>query len=213
MTIGKFLRISAVFVLALFFGLGWVGVYEFFASDSQTPARTSIRKHSSIVQDSPEFISIDDKSFTPPQVDETNPAAFDPEGIYTGPAKLSPSFDFFPTILINNKKLDVDCDHESFGSLIKPTGIFFAGTEDDPDAVQFKIETLRISSGILSFRTERIESTAFGFEGKFLVKGNFYTLDPKKKVLKGTLKRFEDGKQVAETDISFTWSIDLTCVC
>ena len=147
--------------------------------------------------------SIDSKVFTPPQVDETNPEAFDPEGIYE--ATKNNEIKGFE---IKNKNLSFDCDDARFGTLTEPK--LFVTDKND---VVFEAPVLRAENGVLNFVSETKDGTKYIFEGDFLVKGNFYTLDPEKKVVSGKLLKFVGGKKVAETALSFTWSIDLDCVC
>ena len=141
--------------------------------------------------------------FTPPSVDENNPDAFDPEGIYE-PVEVSEIKGFS----IENKILDVDCDAYNFGDSTIPK--LFVVTKDDK---VLDADVLRLGNGRLEFETENSGGVRYEFKGDFLVKGNFYTLDPKKKVVSGTLTKLFEGKKVSETELSFTWSIDLSCVC
>ena len=222
--------------------MGWVGVFRYFANAFEAPVPTP--ETSIFKVEEPEPIpsppappeySMDDKIFTPPQVDENNPEAFDPEGVYTVTGFLNPGEQWsegfsilqyvvkYPEIesmtplglFIYNKKLDVDCDDEDFGKLEPPTGVLFVNNtkRETDEQIGFDIPRFNISEGMIKFSTVEQNGVSFNFDGEFLVKGNFYTLDPKAKVLEGTVTRIENGKKVAETKVSFTWSIDLTCVC
>lgn len=218
MSSSKALRITSIFVAAFLFGLAWVGVFRFFhgylaADNSQAIAPVAERQISEAPAEP--LLSMDDPSFTPPQVDETNPEAFDPEGVYTVDGDLSPAFREFELFTINNKKLDVECDAKDFGSLIAPTGsvIETAAGSTASAGRSLKFQRIEIANTKIYFATEAVNGSRYEFEGNYLVNGNFYTLDPDAKVLRGTLSKFQDGRKVAETEVSFTWSIDLTCVC
>ena len=141
--------------------------------------------------------------FTPPQVDEDNPDAFDPEGIYEASEN-----DLIKGFEIKNKNLQYDCDDARFGTLTDPK--LFVTDKND---IVYRASVLTIENAKLSFVSETLNETKYVFNGDFLVKGNFYTLDPDKKVVKGKLIKFVDGKKVSEADTSFIWSIDLDCVC
>gem|GEM_PF-1439100 len=216
----KLLEMSVVFAFALLLGVGWVGVFRFFANVFETPRPISEIYGRQIEPPTaptlpPDLpaVSMDDKIFTPPQVDENNSEAFDPEGIYTVKGFTNPGFSDVESILISNKKLDVDCDDAEFGKLVEPSGfVLFTNPKSGVEST-LDIEALRISDGGLTFETDPRDGVRYSFAGEFLVRGNFYTLDPDTKVLRGTLAKFKDGKRVAETEVSFTWSIDLTCVC
>ena len=208
----KFFQVSAIFIAAFLFGISWVGIFYLFQYGTREAVfltgQTESKKKTEVLPMSDEF-------FTPPQVDENNPKAFDPEGIYTVTGTISPVFDNFESIVISNKELSVDCDHVDFGKLLKPSGFIYFRTPKAPDEAGSVADfrDLTIGNGLLKFQAISENGVTYSFEGEFLIKGNFYTLDPDAEVLKGTLTKMVDGKTVAETEISFTWSIDLSCVC
>jgi len=208
----KFLQISTIFVTAFLVGIAWVGLFYLLQYGTREAVFLTARPES---VEKNNLLPMTDEFFTPPQVDEDNPDAFDPEGIYTVTKITKPGFRDFDSIVINNKELNVDCDHADFGRLVKPNGlIFFRKPFSSLDGGSgTDIHDILISDGTIKFRTEPENGIRYEFVGEFLVKGNFYALDPDFTVLEGTLTKLVNDKQVAETRASFTWSIDLTCVC
>ncbi len=212
----RVLRITSIFIAAFLFGLAWVGIFRlfhglFFENTAATARPKAVERYPA-PKAAPE-VSMEDSGFTPPSVDETNPEAFDPEGIYTIDGDVDPAFSDFDLFTINNKKLDVECDAKDFGALISPTGFAFETNANTEHGTKWPFDSLRISNGKIKFVTEAVNGTSFAFDGDFTVKGNFYTLDPDARVLEGKLIKFLNGRKVAETEVGFTWSIDLECVC
>jgi len=200
------LKITAAFASTCFVGIGLVYAAGYFGGlFVKLPAAEA-----EVVT-----ISINDKGFTPPQVDEDNPNAFDPEGIYSIVNKTKNVLPEIDSFMIDNKMLSVDCDDERFGSLVKATGgaklLDPASTKEEYEFKNFS--HLKISRNTISFELEAGSNVRYEFSGAFNVKGNFYTLDPNKDVVTGTLTKFVGDKKVSEAEVSFTWSIDLTCVC
>ena len=188
------ININAVFA---FIAASILGVVAVIAVGVAIDAFTSINSSSK------QQLPMTSLEFTPPQVDEDNPDAFDPEGIYEASEN-----DLIKGFEIKNKNLQYDCDDARFGTLTDPK-LFVT----DKNEIVYRASVLTIENAELSFVTETLNETKYVFNGDFLVKGNFYTLDPDKKVVKGKLIKFVDGKKVSEADTSFIWSIDLDCVC
>ncbi len=76
-----------------------------------------------------------------------------------------------------------------------------------------EFEKLSIAVDGVSFSTISAEGISYKFAGKFLKKGNFYTLDPDATVIEGTLSKYQKGKRVAEEKARFTWNPDIECHC
>ncbi len=201
--------------MAFLFGLGWVAVFSFFSgavpSNNLQNNVTPEIEFARVAEKPAAPVSMDDEIFTPPSVDENNPSEFDPEGTYSTDANANIEFSF----VINNKNLSVDCDDKNFGELIKPSGFVFEGdAEEASDASsKFDYTVLKIEKDKIRFETEEKNGVSYEFTGEFIVKGNFYTLDPDTKVIKGELIKKQNGKALERKNIVFNWSLDLDCVC
>ena len=78
---------------------------------------------------------------------------------------------------------------------------------------ELEFRSITIKNGKLKIVTESFKDISYEFTGEFLVKGNFYTLDPEAKVLKGELVKKQNGKIIAQSQIVFGWGIEFDCSC
>ncbi len=202
-------------MMAFLFGLGWVAVFGFFSgtgpiNTTENGLATDI-EFARVVEQPAIPVSMDSEIFTPPSVDENNPNEFDPEGTYSTDADSDLDFSF----VISNKNLEVACDEKGFGDLVKPSGFVYEGNLEKltDGSAQFEFSTLQIEKDKIRFRTEEKNGVSYEFSGEFLVTGNFYTLDPDAKVLKGELVKKKNGETLESRTFVFNWSLDLDCVC
>ncbi|MEZ5307373.1 MAG: hypothetical protein R2684_09535 [Pyrinomonadaceae bacterium] len=202
----SFWQKAAIFSTALALGVFWVETFSFLRND--TVALSS--KRVVVGKKSENAAPMDSEIFTPPQVDENNPAEFDPEGDYF-PVGLPKELDDFDYLAIRNKNFDVACGNPNFGSRVAPTGFVAVGEGKHERA---NIATsLEIQDGRISFDSAGSKGRRYHFEGRFLIEGNFYTLDPDRDVIRGTLTVTEADGRKFETHVSFNWSIDLKQRC
>ncbi len=197
---------------ALLFGLAWVGVYQFFVGDETGPATIEVSETTNFDINNPESvlpIDFEEDKLTSPNADETNEDAFDPEGYYFFDNEEKGLEDFF-YITIKNKNFDTDPANENFGDLMPPRGFVILQGDEDVEYIDF--ETIKIADGKLQFETMNRNGISYEFDGEYLVKGNFYTLDVNEKVLQGTLVKKEDGKTVAKKDLKFNWTLEIDCL-
>lgn len=213
MKFNKFLLNLAVGSAALLFGLAWVGVYQFFTGTSAVrphtcfPTKTvkvEIADYSKFDINNPESvlpINFEENKLTSPHVDEDNAAMFDPEGYYfvlDNDVKKAGDFEGFT---INNKNFKVSVNDKNYGKAIAPNGYVSA----DKD---YKFTKISIGNEKVEFETAPINGVKYIFSGKFLVNGNFYTLDENAKVVIGTLTKI-DGDAITSTEnITFGWSLE-----
>lgn len=199
----------AICITTLFFGMAWVGVYQFFLGTNE--AETG--KYCLVVNDfdinNPNSVlplDFEEDQLTSPKMDETNEAYFDPEGYYYFLGDSPKGFEDFKQFNINNKNLDVNPKDRHYGELIKPNGSMIL--LDEKKGTYLRFENLEISNGKVHFDAQSKNGLSYEFDGEFLVRGNFYTLDENAKVLEGVLTKKEYGKTVAESRVTFGWGID-----
>ena len=162
-------------------------------------------------------INYEEENLSNPKEDENDPEKFDPEGRYflIGESK---GFENLYIFSIYNKNLDVDLDNERFGERLPPKGLIWLddtdkGAKDNCDMHDYvDVPHFDISDGKIRFVSKKTNGISYEFNGEFLVKGNFYTLDPDAKVLKGTLVERKNGRQVAEEKVVFGWNPGETCL-
>ncbi|MEZ5346675.1 MAG: hypothetical protein R2681_14075 [Pyrinomonadaceae bacterium] len=221
----------SVGVAALIFGIAWVSIYQLILRNSigpnLDPAIVKIKGVADFDINDPDSvlpIDFNEDELSSPHEDDSNSDLFDPEGTYTVIETIPMEFDQFQAFTITNKRLDVDCDDQRFGEFITPNGFINWGKSDiemsgnfvDPVRsrnIPAEFDSLHIEKTKIQFKSQEIEGIQFTFTGNFLFKGNFYTLDPDAKVVEGTLARFINGKKTAETKVSFTWNLEMECVC
>ena len=220
----KILLNLAVALSALLFGLAWVGVYQFFVEKTVEPKQETI-----LFQDigevtfdinNPESvlpIDFEEDKLSDPKEDEDNPKYFDPEGRYYfyGEPK---GFENVFLISINNKNFEVESDDLKFGDLIPPAGFILLedtdkGAKDSCEMHDYiDLSKVNIEDGKMSFISKKKNGISYEFNGEFLVKGNFYTLDVGAKVLNGKLVKKKNGKIIAENDLTFGWTSAEKCL-
>ncbi|NNF01040.1 MAG: hypothetical protein HKN25_18635 [Pyrinomonadaceae bacterium] len=218
MKIRKLFLYLAIAATTLLFGLAWVGVYQFFLGAENGP-RTS-RQFEKVEFDITDLDSVlpiehDEEKLSDPKEDEDNPEYFDPRGFYFTndlPKELK-EFAYFEIwgdeygILTGNRESDFSTVR---GSVLTEN----SNTETTDGAsllLSLKFEKLRIEDDSILFRTKTDEHTYYSFTGKFLVSGNFYTLDSEAKVLRGTLRKLKNGKILVETEVEFGWTHNIGC--
>ncbi len=204
----------AVGLTTLFFGLAWVGVYNFFGSNNLDTDQEIVKLQKTEVEvvefdiNDPESvlpIHFEEDKLTSPHVDENNSEYFDPEGFYFFDG-FPNGFEDFLYIKINNKNFDVAKTDNHYGDLVALNGyVILDGKNRDK---QIRFEEINIADGKLHFVTETEDGIKYEFNGDFLVKGNFYTLDENTKVLSGTLTKKLDDKIVAKNDLTFNWTLE-----
>lgn len=206
---------NIIFNLALclttfFFGVAWVGVYQFFLGNQikSTNVQPSNKVIGFDINDPDSVLPIDfeEEKLTSPKTDETNEAYFDPEGYYYFLDEPPKGFEDFKHFNINNKNFDVDPKDRRYGEAVPPSG--FIILIDKNKGTHIRFEKLDISNGRLYFQANGKNGLSYKFEGEFLVKGNFYTLDENAKVLEGILIKKKAGKTVAESRVVLGWGID-----
>jgi hypothetical protein len=216
MKLRSFLLNLTVGISALLFGLVWVGVYQFFLGNNLDSESYSVIVQNPVqppfdINDPESVLPIDfeEEKLTSPKVDETNEAMFDPEGYYffDGSPK---GFENFFYVVINNKDFEASPDDKDFGKLMPPRGYVILESKTDVEYIDF--ETIKIADGKLQFETMTHKGISYEFNGEYLVKGNFYTLDENARVLHGTLIKKKDGQPVATKDFNFNWTNEITCL-
>ncbi len=199
----------AICVTTLFFGVAWVGVYQFFLGNNEVEniqycpvTNFDINNPESVLP-----LNYEEDQLTSPKVDETNSAYFDPEGYYYFLDDAPKGFEDFKQFNINNKNFDVNPKDRNYGELITPNGSMIL-INDKSQGTYIRFENLEISNGKIRFHAEGKNGISYEFNGEFPVKGNFYTLDENAKVLEGVLTKKEYGKTIAESRVNFGWGID-----
>ncbi|MCB1022818.1 MAG: hypothetical protein KDB79_00410 [Acidobacteria bacterium] len=202
-----------VATLTLFVGLSWVSAFRYFATNIAVPtaeisSKTDPGKFDISDQDAVLPIDFDEDKLSSPHDDESNPEMFDPEGYYffNGSPK---GFEDLYYIVIENKNFDSSPNDKSYGDPVPLTG--FVMLEKNEKAVYLDFKSMSIKNGKLRFETKTQNGIKYEFDGEFIVKGNFYTLDENTKVLKGRLTKKVDGKTSAERNFSFNWLLELGC--
>lgn len=205
----------AIGVSTLVFGLAWVGVYNFFLNDSK--AEKPLIKPSIAVQEvkqiedikfdinDPESvlpIDYNEEALSDPKADENNPEYFDPEGTYLLSEKKKNFFSEFLGFTVKNKNFEADKKDQYYGELVSPRGYVNTTMGD------FHFKQIYIANESIYFETENIEGVRYIFDGKFLVNGNFYTLDENTKVVHGNLSKVSGAKGYEIKNVTFTWTID-----
>lgn len=200
----------------LFFGIASVGITRFFSGNS-TDIKSEVAVNQPSLKPTAIFdindpnsvlpLDYNEEELTSPHVDEKNPEFFDPEGSYYLDESSSNDSDEFHYFDIYNKNFDVNVKDDRYGELIAPSGNLFAGD----GSKSYSFTSISISNGKLTFATETVNGVAYEFSGEFLIKGNFYTLDPNAKVLKGTLTKKINGKRSKLKELYFGWTIDEGC--
>ncbi len=213
MKFNKFLLNFAVGSAALLFGLTWVGVYQYFVGTNAVQPHTCFLTKTVKMEnaDSSKFdignpesvlpINFEEDKLTSPHVDEDNAAMFDAEGYYfvlDSDAKKVGDFEGFT---INNKNFKVSANDKNYGNAVAPSGYVSA----DKD---YKFTKVSIGNGKIEFETEPINGVKYIFSGKFLVEGNFYTLDENAKVVTGTLTKIDGDAATSSKAVTFGWSLE-----
>ena len=74
-------------------------------------------------------------------------------------------------------------------------------------STSYKFSSIFITERRLSFTTVSIGGVKYSFDGRFLGSGDFasQTSDSGKTMLDGTLRKYVDGKMVAETTSTFLY--------
>lgn len=207
---------SAIFITALFFGLAWVGAFQFFTGKNNNNAMTcsfgglkSEKKLNFDINDSNSVLPLDfeEDKLTLPKVDENNTAYFDPEGSYYLLDEAPEGFEDFKQFNIFNKRLDVDPRDRSYGELVKPAGYVFLSNEKKHSTYTF-FKKLDIEDDKIYFEALSVKGISYEFSGEFAVKGNFYTLDQDAEVVEGILTKKENGETVAESRVNFGWELN-----
>ena len=163
-----FLLNLTVGLFALFFGLFWVGVFQFFAGSLYTVTQScplsqqkvevaAVEKPNFDINDPNSVLPLDyeEDKLTSPKADETNEAYFDPEGYYSFLGDVPMEFEDFHFISIQNKRLDVSPKSEHFGEAIPPKGYVLLEGTNDAEYIDFK--NIEISDGKINFQTETRE--------------------------------------------------------
>lgn len=203
-------------ITALFIGLAAVGVYQFFFGNSDQATYSNLKTVEKVdfdINDPNSVLPLDyeEDKLTSPSVDETNEAYFDPEGHYHFLSEPPVDFEEFFYIAINNKNFDVEATDPKYGELTTPRGHAILQTENNQ--VQYlDFDKLSIGNGKIQFETETANGIKYEFDGEFLVKGNFYTLDEDTEVLKGTFVKSKNGKQIAKSDVNLGWNLEIGCL-
>jgi len=203
---------------AFFFGLAWVAAYQFFLVGEITPtASQQIEKVEFDISDPDSVLPIDykEEKLSDPKEDENNPEYFDPRGFYFNndlPEELK-DFAYFE---IWGSSFDID-DGNSASDFQALNGSVLteASNKTSIDGVDrletFKYKKFELGHNRILFRTETNNRISYSFSGNFLVKGNFYTLDPNAKVVKGKLRKLKNGKIIAEKELDFEWTHTIGC--
>ena len=205
---------------AFVFGLAWVAAYQFFLGGEITPtASQQVGKVKFDISDPDSVLPIDfeEEKLSAPKQDESDPDKFDPEGRYYF-LNGQKGFENLYIFSIYNKNLDVDPDDERFGELVPPKGLIWLddtdkGAKDNCDMHDYvDVPQINIKDGRIGFVSKITNGISYEFKGEFVVKGNFYTLDPDAKVLKGILIKRKNGKEVSEEKVAFGWDPGETCL-
>ncbi len=217
MKVRSFAFNSAIFITAIFFSMVWVGTYQFFLGSPATSTKNNLVKcpHQTKAVNNFDIndpnsvlpLNYDEANLTSPKTDETNTAYFDPEGYYYLLDDTAVGFEDFKQFNINNKKLDVDPRDRKYGELITPTGSIIL-MDGQSEGSMIRLEILDISNGKIHFEAKTRNGISYEFDGDFIVKGNFYTLDEDAKVVEGILTKKEYGETVAESPVTFGWGLD-----
>lgn len=212
MKIRSFIFCTVVALTTFVFGLAGVGVFNFVftAFGQSTPHMVSPETVSAVefdINDPESVLPLDHEAdkLTSPKTDETNEAEFDPEGTYFLLEEPTAAFIDFENFTINNKNLEVRPEQSNYGVLVSPSG--FVQTDR-----KFEFRHISIGGGEINFTTEPQNGISYEFTGKFLVRGNFYTLEEDAEVVEGLLIKKENGMKIAEDRVSFGWFITLSCV-
>lgn len=204
----------------LFLGLALVGTYQFFLGTSVPETSTCLavnppdylltaenNTETAENNDNQPLLPIDfeEDKLTSPHADENNSDYFDPEGYYFFDG-FPKGFEDFLYIKISNKNFDVAKTDEHYGDLVSLNGfVILDGKNRDK---QIRFAEINVADGKLHFVTEAENGIKYEFNGEFLVKGNFYTLDENAKVLSGTLIKKSDDKIVAKNKLAFNWTLE-----
>ncbi len=206
-------------VSTLVFGLAWVGVFNLFFGNSFITLNHSCPADNSVkvteveqteeikfdINDPESVLPIDYKEdkLTSPKVDEDNPEYFDPEGKYFLLDETAEDFKDVSYLKIENKNFDVSQKDPRFGESIAPKGSVVID-----DKKQIELEKIKIADGKIKTESKEKDGIKYEFDGEFVVKGNFYTLDENAQVLKGTLIKKRNGEVIAKGDVSFGWTLE-----
>jgi hypothetical protein len=204
----------AICVATLFFGLAWVGVYRFLSLENQNSingkyCHYAAEETTAFDINNPNSVlplNFEEDKLTSPKTDEMNEASFDPEGYYYFLDEAPNGFEDFRQFNIFNKNFDVNPKGRNYGELITPSGSMIL--LDHKKGTYIRFENLEISNGKIHFQAKSKNGISYEFDGEFLIKGNFYTLDENAKVLEGVLSKKEYGKTVAESRVTFGWGLD-----
>ena len=191
------------------FGLMWVGAYRYL-SNLNSGIETNVG-NSFDINDPDSVLPIDyeKEKLSDPKEDETNEAMFDPAGYYYFDEEPA-NFDDFYYIVINNSNIHDPVEPSGKNHTSKLSGFVLLQNAEKVDYLDF--ESIKIEDGKLSFATKVREGISYTFEGVFLIKGNFYTLDPDQKLLKGNLFKNRNRQTVAFINTTFKWNLDIGCL-
>lgn len=70
----------------------------------------------------------------------------------------------------------------------------------------YRLEPVRLEGQKLSFATQEIDGVSYAFEGDFLVSGELPAQAPQGVVLRGRLRRLDQGQPAGELDARFTYT-------
>ncbi len=201
-------------------GVAWIAVFRYFLESRSTSQTESIKMERSEfdINDPNSVLPIDfeEEKLSDPKEDEENLRYFDPEGRYYLLEESKTFGDFF-LFTIANKNFEVESEDERFGDFMPPQGtLLLEDSDSGEDGCEmhdyFDIPNIEIEDGKISFTTKTRNGISFEFNGEYLVKGNFYTLELEEKVLKGTLTKKKNGKPVAEEELKFGWNNSEICL-
>ena len=82
----------------------------------------------------------------------------------------------------------------------------FIRMKEEAGGRDYHLEPVRLKGQALSFETQEIEGISYDFEGSFLVSGELPAQAPQGTVLKGRLRRLEQGAPAGELDARFNYT-------
>lgn len=219
MKFGNLLFSIAIGLFTFGLGLAVAGVFGFFygAPAAEKPHFCKVKKLDKatgvIKTGTPDFdindpdsvlpLDHEEDKLTSPKSDENDTLYFDPEGVYFPLEETTADFEDLSYIKIENKRLDVPAYDERFGDPIAPKGVVVIDERQ-----QLELSRIEIANGKMHTETKENNGIKYEFDGEFVVKGNFYTLDENAQVLKGTLVKKRNGEVIAKGDIAFGWALE-----
>lgn len=72
---------------------------------------------------------------------------------------------------------------------------------------RFKVISPVLNGKDFSFKTTKSGGVSYEFSGVFILLENFSETQPQGRVLKGTLKKFRNGRRISESPVSFTYFV------